>query len=72
MCDFKSGDRQVSRNVGVNDYVEALKRKTRSFVDLRQLLVDAGFKIRKQERKNSPIEIDLSELDKGSLIELFS
>lgn len=72
MCDFKSGDRQVSHNVGVNDYVKALKRKALSFVDLRQLLVDAGFKIRKQERKDNPIQIDLSELDKGSLIELFS
>lgn len=75
MCDFKSGDKMVSCNgkgMKTEEYIEALKRKVLSFVDLRTLLEDAGFKIRKRSRKDNPIELDLSDLKKDSLIELFS
>ena len=77
MCDFKSGNGHVSNSVhgkgmSTNEYVEILKRKARSFVDLRTLLEDAGFNIRKQDRKDNPIELDLSDLKKDTLIDLLS
>ena len=75
MCDFKTGNTQVSRaskGPSTADYVNALKRKVNSFVDLRQLLEDAGFKIRKRSTKDNPIQIDLSEPMKDTIIGLFS
>ena len=77
MCDFKSGNGHVSnsthgKGMSTNEYVEILKRKARSFVDLRTLLEDAGFNIRKQDRKDNPIELDLSDLKKDTLIDLLS
>jgi hypothetical protein len=54
------------------DIAEILNRKCRSFVDLKQLLLDAGFKECKRGTKENPIELDLTDLHKDTLIELFA
>ena len=72
ICDFQSGDSQVSSVMTSDEYGQVLARKARSFVDLKQLLLDAGFKERKRATKDSPILLDLSDPNKDTLIELFS
>lgn len=72
MCDFQSGDSQVSSVMTSDEYGQVLARKARSFVDLKQLLLDAGFKERKRSTKDNPIELDLSDPNKDTLIDLFS
>lgn len=72
MCDFQSGDSQVSSVMTSDEYGQVLARKARSFVDLKQLLLDAGFKERKRSTKDNPIELDLSDPNKDTLINLFS
>lgn len=72
MCDFQCGDSQVSSVMTSDEYGQTLARKAKSFVDLKQLLLDAGFKERNRSTKDNPIELDLSDLNKDTLIELFS
>lgn len=72
MCDFQCGDSQVSSVMTSDEYGQVLARKARSFVDLKQLLLDAGFKERKRSTVDNPIELDLSDLNKDTLIGLFS
>jgi hypothetical protein len=72
MCDFQCGNSHVSSVMTSDEYGQVLARKARSFVDLRQLLLDAGFKERKRATKDSPILLDLSDPNKDTLIELFS
>jgi hypothetical protein len=72
MCDFQCGNSRVSSVMTSDEYGQVLARKARSFVDLKQLLLDAGFKERKRSTKESPIELDLSDPNKDTLIELFS
>lgn len=72
MCDFQSGDSQVSSVMTSDEYGQVLARKARSFIDLKQLLLDAGFKERKRSTKDNPIELDLSDPNKDTLIDLFS
>jgi hypothetical protein len=71
MCDFKSGDSQVSSVMTTDQYGDVLARKAKSFIDLKKLLEDAGFKIRKRVTTSSPIDLDLSGLKKDDLIQLF-
>ena len=72
ICDFQCGNSRVSSVMTSDEYGQVLARKARSFVDLRQLLLDAGFKERKRATKDSPILLDLSDPNKDTLIELFS
>lgn len=72
MCDFKSGDSRVSTKIKTDDYGRLLNRKALSFIDLKQLLIDAGFKERVRDIKNNPIRLDLSIPNKDTLIKLFS
>ena len=72
MCDLQCGNSRVSSVMTSDEYGQVLARKARSFVDLRQLLLDAGFKERKRSTKDSPILLDLSDPNKDTLIELFS
>lgn len=72
LCNFKTGNSSVSSVMTSDQYGQVLKRKALSFVDLRQLLVDAGFKIYKRSSTKNPVDMDLSELRKDDLISLFS
>lgn len=72
MCDFQCGNSQVSSVMTSDEYGQVLARKARSFVDLKQLLLDAGFKERKRSTVDNPIELDLSDINKDTLIGLFA
>jgi hypothetical protein len=49
-----------------------MKRKMLSTIPLKELLLKAGFKERKNNTKENPIKIDLTDLNKDTLIDLFS
>lgn len=73
MCTFDTANLRVSgAGSDMDDMAEIINRKCRSFVDLKKLLLDAGFKERKRGTKENPIELDLTDLKKDTLIELFS
>lgn len=60
------------------DIFEAMKRKTHTFVDLRDILLKAGFEdydninLQDPYNENVEIELDLSNLNRDTLISLFS
>ena len=72
MCTFDLGNIRVSRSSNMEDIAEVLNRKCHSFVDLKKLLLDAGFKERKRGTKEDPIDLDLTDLKKDTLIDLFA
>jgi hypothetical protein len=73
MCTFDTANLRVSvAGNDLEDMAEIINRKCRSFVDLKQLLLDAGLKERKRGTKENPIKLDLTDLKKDTLIELFS
>lgn len=73
MCTFDTNNIRVcTSGQPTNDVAEIINRKCRSFVDLKQLLLDAGFKVRKRGTAENPIELDLTDLKKDTLIKLFS
>ena len=49
-----------------------MDRKRKCYLNLKTLLLKAGFKERKKDTKSNPIELDLTNLNKDTLIELFS
>lgn len=71
ICNLQTGDSRVSNTVD-NAYNEMLERKSSSFLDLKKLLLDAGFQERKRDTKDNPIELDLSNINKDTLIKLFT
>lgn len=72
ICEFNTGNLRVSRSMPMEDICEIFTRKCKSFVDLKQLLLDAGFKERKRSTAENPIDLDLTDLKKDTLISLFS
>jgi hypothetical protein len=75
ICTFDTNNARVSGASTMakdEDIAEILNRKCRSFVDLKKLLLDAGFKERKRGTKENPIELDLTDLKKDTLIDLFA
>lgn len=72
LMDLRLGDSRVSINSYNNELINSIKRKTYCYMDLKNILLAAGFKERKRSTKNNPIELDLTELNKDTLIELFS
>lgn len=75
ICTFDTNNARVSgasTMANDEDIAEILNRKCRSFVDLKKLLLDAGFKERKRGTKENPIELDLTDLKKDTLIDLFA
>ena len=75
ICTFDTANARVSSANAIvtdEDIAQILNRKCRSFVDLKQLLLDAGFKERKRGTKENPIELDLTDLKKDTLIDLFA
>ena len=53
-------------------YIENLKNKCRSFVDLKPILERAGFTFVDDFDKDSEVALDLTQLSKDTLINLFS
>lgn len=72
MCTFDTANARVSGVNGRDELAGIINRKMHSFVDLKRLLIDAGFKIRQRGTKDNPIDLDLTDLKKDTLIKLFS
>lgn len=72
LCEFQTGMNCVSSKVTTTDWESTLRRKMNSFVNLKQLLLDAGFKERKRISTTTPIDLDLTDLNKDTLIKLFT
>lgn len=69
---YDLADVQISKSFGTKEIIDILRRKTAARIDLEQLLIDAGFKPMVRGSKTNPIELDLTELNKDTLINLFS
>lgn len=72
ICEFNFNNSRVSGGDHTQHYIDVMDRKSKSFVDLETLLKDAGFTFRKRSTKDNPIDLDLSELNKDTLIKLFA
>lgn len=66
------GNMRVSNKFGTKEMIDILMRKNASRIDLEQLLLDAGFKPMKRGSKTNPIQLDLTDLNKDTLIGLIS
>lgn len=72
LMNLRLGEQRVS-GAKMNQYIlPILERKSKCYLSLKTLLLKAGFKERKRDTKENPIQLDLTNLDKGTLIELFS
>ena len=73
LMDLRLNDNAISRyNKNFQDMIKVIRKKTMCFMDLKPILLKAGFKERKRDTKDNPIELDLTKMDKDTLIELFS
>ena len=72
LMDLKLGKSIVSDAMYCDKIFDAMAKKTYCYMDLKQILLAAGFKERKRSTKNNPIELDLTDLKKDTLIKLFS
>lgn len=73
IVDIRTGNNRVSSYGKYTDgMMKSIKKKMMCHINLKNILLAAGFKERKRDTKNSPIELDLTNLNKDTLIELFS
>lgn len=72
ICEFDSGNSRVSKACNQTQFMEIMKRRGESFIDLEMLLKDAEFNIVYDDTSDTPIDLDLSDLNKDTLINLFS
>ena len=73
LMDLRLSEGRVSQyDKHFQEMIQVIRKKTMCFMDLKPLLLKAGFKERKRDTKDNPIELDLTKLDKDTLIELFS
>ena len=66
LCDFGVGEGRVSDGEGAGTKEAVLARKAHCFLPLREILLEAGF------RESNHPEIDLRDLKKDSLLNLFA
>ena len=72
ITNLRVGNQAVSNNIGAEQNCLVMKRKMLSTISLKDILIKAGFKERKLNTKDNPIKLDLTTLNKDTLIELFS
>lgn len=72
LSDVRIANHRVSQAINIDEYIVNFKRKGMAYIDLRKLLLDAGFKERKTSTTNNPADLDLRDLKKDTLINLFS
>ena len=72
LCSFTLGDVRVSRGSNQVNIIESImRRKMTSFIDLKNILISAGFEEYDSE-KHENIDLDLTDLKKDTLISLFN
>ena len=72
ITNLRVGNQAVSNQIGAEQNCLVMKRKMLSTIPLKDILLKAGFKERKNNTKENPIKIDLTDLNKDTLIDLFS
>lgn len=72
ITNLRVGNQVVSNQIGAEQNCLVMKRKMLSTIPLKDILLKAGFKECKLNTKDNPIKIDLTDLNKDTLIELFS
>ncbi len=72
ITNLRVGNQAVSNQIGAEQNCLVMKRKMLSTIPLKDILIKAGFKERLVNTKANPIEIDLRDLQKDTLIRLFS
>lgn len=72
LMDIRLNDARVSCGGKFQDILKVINKKSYCFMDLKPILLKAGFKERKRDTKDNPIQLDLTKMDKDTLIELFS
>jgi hypothetical protein len=72
ITNLRVGNQAVSNQIGAEQNCLVMKRKMLSTISLKDILIKAGFKERKLNTKDNPIKLDLTNLNKDTLIELFS
>ena len=66
-----SGNKRVSTGKYATVIIEALKKKAKSFIPLKEILYRAGFEVLDNESEAEP-DIDFTKLEKDTLINLFA
>lgn len=72
LMDLTQGSGRVPNQKYAQVYVENLKNKCRSFVDLKPILEKAGFTFVEDGDEKTEVALDLTQLSKDTLIDLFS
>lgn len=72
LMDLTQGGGRVPNHEYADVYIENLKNKCRSFIDLKPILEKAGFTFVDDSDKDSEVGLDLTQLSKDTLIDLFS
>ena len=71
LMDMTSGKGRVASGKYANIIVDAMKKKAKSFIDLKEVLFRAGFEIVEKDSETKP-DIDFTNLKKDTLINLLS
>ena len=71
LMDMTSGKGRVASGKYANIIVDAMKKKAKSFIDLKEVLFRAGFEIVEKDSETKP-DIDFTNLEKDTLINLLS
>lgn len=72
LMDLTQGGGRVPNQKYAQVYIENLKNKCRSFVDLKPILEKAGFTFVEEGDEKTEVALDLTQLSKDTLIDLFS
>ena len=72
LMDLTQGGGRVPNQKYAQVYIENLKNKCRSFVDLKPILEKAGFTFVEDGDEKTEVTLDLTQLSKDTLIDLFS
>ena len=72
LMDLTQGGGRVPNQKYAQVYIDNLKNKCRSFIDLRPILDKAGFTPVADDDTETEVGLDLTQLSKDTLIDLFS
>lgn len=72
LMDLTQGGGRIPNQKYAQVYIENLKNKCRSFVDLKPILEKAGFTFVEDGDEKTEVALDLTQLSKDTLIDLFS
>lgn len=72
LMDLTAGNSRVPNRKYAQVYIENLKNKCRSFVELKPILEKAGFTTVEDDDETTEVALDLTQMSKDTLIDLFA